>query len=247
MKSRSPTQQRIHEREQIILDTALRLIEESDYGSLTMEHLARQAQCTKGTLYNHFINKEDLLCALGVRYCQKQIEFYQRLESFSSHSRTQVMGLFLAYQIFAFLNRGLFSCVLQIQSNAQLERASATQLSAYRESEMLLVMRLVSAIQYGLDQGDIDAKHRPKTLQLAFTGWATAFGNIALMMSSQGSFLTQQAEREAQLFDATQFMLDGLQWQPISTKKDYQQCWTDIGTRYFKDELDALSKLDLKP
>jgi len=153
-----------------------------------------------------------------------------------------VMGLFLAYQIFAFLNQALFSCVLQIQSNAQLQRASATRLAAYREAEMQLVMCIVSAIQYGIDQGDIPEKHRSNVLQLAFTGWATAFGNISLMLSSQGAFLTQQADREAQLFNATQFMLDGIQWSPLSTEIDYQKTWNGIGERYFKEELKTLGK-----
>lgn len=240
MQTISPAQQRIQQREQAILKAALHIIEERGFGALTMEQLARQAQCTKGTLYNHFINKEDLLCELGSLYCDKQMPFYRKVEAGSINSRERVMGLFLAYQIFAFSNQGLFSCVLQIQSNAQLQRASATRIAAYRDAEMKLVMCIVSAIQYGIDQGDIHEKHRGNVLQLAFTGWATAFGNISLMLSSQGAFLTQQADREAQLFGATQFMLDGLQWSPLSTEVDYKNTWNEIGARYFKKELKVL-------
>lgn len=243
MLTLSPAKQRIKQREETILLAALHLIEEHGFGALTMEQLARQAKCTKGTLYNHFINKEDLLCELGTRYSEKQMTYYRRIEGDSLNSRERVLGLFLAYQIFAFLNRSLFSCVLQIQSNAQLQRASPTRLATYREAEMQLVMCIVSAIQYGIDQGDIPKKHKTNILQLAFTGWATTFGNIALMLSSQGAFLTQQADREAQLFNATQFMLDGLQWRPLSIEKEYQKSWKEIGALYFKSELKILHEL----
>ena len=234
--------QQIKQREEDILKAALILIENTGFGSLKMDQLAQQSGCTKGTLYNHFINKEDLLCELGVLYCHEQMRLYQRLDSYAGNSREKVMALFLAYQIFSFSNKGLFSCVLHIQSDAQMERASAQRLAVYREAEMALVMRIVSAIQLGLDQGDIESHHQSNVLQLAFTGWATAFGNIALMMSSQGAFLTQQADREAQLLSATQFMLDGLAWRPLSTDKDYQKSWTEIGNTFFNQELLMLRK-----
>ena len=61
---------------------------------------------------------------------------------------------------------------------------------------MRVILHMTHIIQDGLDKGHIDTQYQGKVFELAFTGWATAFGNISLMMSSQGAFLTQQADKD---------------------------------------------------
>jgi len=61
---------------------------------------------------------------------------------------------------------------------------------------MRVILHMTHIIQDALDKGHIDTQYQGKVFELAFTGWATAFGNISLMMSSQGAFLTQQADKD---------------------------------------------------
>ena len=65
------------------------------------------------------------------------------------------------------------------------------------------------------------------------------------MMSSQGAFLTQQADRERQLFASVQIFLDGAGWQPLSSEKDYEKSWHEIGELFFASELDELKRRQL--
>jgi AcrR family transcriptional regulator len=242
MKEKSANELRIQAREEKIIQCALDIIDESGFASLRMESLHKRAECTKGTLYNHFINREDLLCEIASRYCVSLMSYYQRLETFNGNTREQVMALFQAYQIFCFSNPALFAGVLQLQNPSLMARGSEKRLTHYRNEEMRLILHMTHIIQDALDEGHINAQYQTKVFELAFTGWATAFGNISLMMSSQGAFLTQQADKEQQLFLATNFSLDGLGWLPLSKDFDYKKTWHNVGERYFKEELEALRK-----
>ena len=150
------------------------------------------------------------------------------------------MALFLAYQTFCFSNPALFACVLQLQNQSLMERGSEKRLNNYRKEEMRVIMHMTHIIQDALDEGHIYAQYQGKVFELAFTGWATAFGNISLMMSSQGAFLTQQSDKEQQLFLATNFSLDGVGWLPLSKDFDYKKTWGSVGKRHFKEELEKL-------
>lgn len=251
MRPDSPTQQKIKQREEDVIEAALLRIEASGYASLTLEQLARDISCSKGTIYNHFANKEDLLLELGIRCYEGQQQFYNRLDNYEGNSREKMMGIFLAYQIYSFLNPGLFSCILNLQNTSVMGKASQERLNRYRTEEMRVVSRLVTTIQGGFDackkkEGSEKIEETPANLlNLAFAGWALAFGNISLMMSSQGAFLTQQADRERQLFTSVQIFLDGTGWQPLSSEKDYEKSWHEIGQLFFAAELNELKRRKL--
>lgn len=54
---------------------------------------------------------------------------------------------------------------------------------------MHLVLHITEIIRKAIDEGDIEPKYKTKVLELAFTSWATAFGNVSLMVHSQRAFL----------------------------------------------------------
>lgn len=240
IKEKNTTELRIQAREEIIIACALDIIQESGFASLKMETLHKRANCTKGTLYNHFLNREDLLCEIATRFCNALMAYYQRLAPFEGSSREKMMALFLAYQIFCFNNPALFTCVVQLQNPSLLDRASKKHLDRYRKEEMHLVLHMTDIIREAIDEGDIEPKYKTKVFELAFTSWATAFGNVSLMMSSQRAFLALQSDKEDQLFLATNFALDGLGWLPLSNSFDFKKSWDKVGQNYFKDELAIL-------
>ena len=246
MRIESPTQKKIKQREKSIIEAAIVHIEQSGFGSLTLDKLAQDVNCSKGTVYNHFANKEDLLVELGILACQRQQYFFNKLNDYEGNSREKIMALFLAYQIYSFINPALFSCTLNIQNSALIENAKQERLEQYHIEEMRVVSHLVTTIQGGVDAGDVKANDSADVLRLAFTGWALAFGNISLMMSSQGAFLTRQADREKQLLMSVQMLLDGGGWLPLSGDKNYEKSWSDVGKCFFSEEIEELKQRELK-
>ena len=64
---RSPRQERSQHKVELMLEAAIRLLEQSDAASLTTNAIAAKAGISIGTLYQYFENKEALLDALVTR------------------------------------------------------------------------------------------------------------------------------------------------------------------------------------
>lgn len=61
-------QREFRRREEEILDTALELFSEPNWESVTIEQIANAAEVGKGTVYNHFASKDELLFRLMMRF-----------------------------------------------------------------------------------------------------------------------------------------------------------------------------------
>lgn len=54
-----------------LLDTALKLIWSSDYNSVGVNEICKQAEITKGSFYHHFESKAELFCQASEHYWEK--------------------------------------------------------------------------------------------------------------------------------------------------------------------------------
>ena len=59
-------QREIREREQLLLRVARKMLIEQGYSGLSMDQLAEATEYSKGTVYQHFSTKEDLVTALAI-------------------------------------------------------------------------------------------------------------------------------------------------------------------------------------
>jgi AcrR family transcriptional regulator len=55
----------LRERERVLLDAAVALLDRDDWQSVTVEQIAERAEYAKGTVYRHFASKDDLYARLA--------------------------------------------------------------------------------------------------------------------------------------------------------------------------------------
>ena len=67
-------------REEEILDAALALCARPDWESVTVEQIAIRAEVGKGTVYNHFESKDELLFRLMMRFYRGLLETLSKVE-----------------------------------------------------------------------------------------------------------------------------------------------------------------------
>ena len=80
-------QREIAERERLILETARGMLIERGYLGLTMDRIADAIEYSKGTVYQHFGSKEDLIAALAATNQDKMAGFFERGATFNGKSR----------------------------------------------------------------------------------------------------------------------------------------------------------------
>ena len=92
------TQRKLRERqarEALILDVAARMVVDRGYLGMNMDRIATETQYSKGTIYQHFTCKEDVLCALAERTAANRVDLFRRAATFRGRPRERmaVLGL----------------------------------------------------------------------------------------------------------------------------------------------------------
>ena len=74
----SPKQQEIRDREELLLDVAQRMLLERGYEDLRMDRIAEAVGVSKGTVYQHFGSRDDLLAAVAARSAATRAALFER-------------------------------------------------------------------------------------------------------------------------------------------------------------------------
>ncbi|MEO1235180.1 MAG: helix-turn-helix domain-containing protein, partial [Planctomycetota bacterium] len=72
MQTLTRKQREIADRERLILDHARRMLLDGGVASLSMDRLAEAIEYSKGTVYQHFSSKEDVVAALFIETCARR-------------------------------------------------------------------------------------------------------------------------------------------------------------------------------
>ena len=100
----SRKEREFQQREQLILDTAQNMLHEHGYAQLTMDRIAEAVEYSKGTIYNHFSSKEDLVCSLCCRCVSNLIELFKRAYDYPGTTRERFAAIGIAYSLYHQLN-----------------------------------------------------------------------------------------------------------------------------------------------
>ena len=115
-------------REQLILDTAQNMLHEHGYVQLTMERIAEAVEYSKGTIYNHFSSKEDLVCSLCCRCVSNLIDLFKRAYDYPGSTRERFSAIGIAYTLYHQLNPLDAQNIQVVKTNAVREKLSDEKL-----------------------------------------------------------------------------------------------------------------------
>jgi AcrR family transcriptional regulator len=128
MRTAQRKAQEVAEREQRLLRTALEVVAQDGMHNLTLARLATEAGYSKGTIYNHFTCREDLLVALSTDSAKRQIRYYQAIADLPWDGVRALYGLMLAYMRHAETAPELFESSIAALANAVGALASPERL-----------------------------------------------------------------------------------------------------------------------
>src|SRR5271165_2360473 len=96
-------QREVRQRETALLGIARKMLIEQGYAGLSMDQLAESTEYSKGTIYQHFSTKEDLVTALAIESMERRVELFLRAEQFVGRSRERMLAIGVADEIFSLL------------------------------------------------------------------------------------------------------------------------------------------------
>ncbi len=235
-------QREINEREQLILATAQSMLHHHGYNYLTMDRVAETVEYSKGTIYNHFASKEDLVCSLCCRCVSNLIEVFERACNFPGTTRERYSAIGIGYSIYHQLHP-LDTQILQIvKNNAIREKISDFKLAEMELLEQKITNLTSSIVQEAIDCGDLDRRYQDSVSTIVFGCWSMHYG--ALMLDQSDIPLHELGFNPVvnMLWKSANIYLDGYQWQPLSTSIDTDSLFEKISTALFDGEIYLLKQ-----
>ena len=221
MKSTLTRKQReVQSREERILELARSMIVQDGYHGLSMDRIAEAMEYSKGTIYQHFSCKEEILMALVNQTMERRLDLFRRAATFQGRSRERMMAIGAAAELFFQLYPDHIETEHTIRISSIREKTSehrrlSLESCEARCSEVVrgVIRDAVAALDLQLSD-DFGVEH------LAFGLWAITFGGYSIAATSPS--LTSLGIHDPLLAIRGNGirLLDGVGWKPLSSEQD---------------------------
>src|SRR5271157_1347728 len=215
-------QREVRQREKALLGIARKMLIEQGYAGLCMDRLAEATEYSKGTIYQHFSSKEDLITALAVESSEQRLALMAKARTFRGRPRERVLALGLADELFVRLHPHYFGSELIIHMADLESRAS----SGLRE-----------IVQEAVEVGDLPGASISTAGDVAFSLFSMAVGTHLCVVNFP--HVVEQlgvVSPPSTMIDNAQALLDGLGWRPLRSEWDYALTHERIIREVFADE-----------
>ncbi len=115
--------EKFKKREELLLNAADQIIKEEGLISFRFSQLAKRANCSMGTLYSHFINKEDLLVTLMAKETQRLLVMHTSVLCM----KLRPAETWLTLNLLPFISPNRFSTSISVLAELPQISASASE------------------------------------------------------------------------------------------------------------------------
>ncbi|WP_437188322.1 TetR/AcrR family transcriptional regulator [Planctomicrobium sp. SH668] len=237
MGTTSRKQREISNREQMLLTVARGMFIEQGFAGLSLDRLAEATEYSKGTIYQHFSSKEDLVAALAIQSSEMRVELFAKAARFQGQnregaSRQKLMALFAADETFAQHHSHYFRSEMIVRMANIEEKVTSERRERLQQLEQQALQFALEPIRHAIDGGELKLPAGWKPEQIAFSLFSLVFGaNFALLNYTTLMRQIGITSRMPHLLNNFNLFLDGLNWAPLSTEFDYS---TFVHTMIYK-------------
>ena len=223
-------------REELILSHARRLLLEKGFQAWNMEQLAEAVEYSKGTLYQHFTSKEDLVLAVSTDALRMRADLFEKAAQFKGKSRERCRAIGFACCEFAYNCPEYFHIEMMLKSASFWEKASEERRQAHAFQGARTWRVLNNIVVQAMALGDLPSGR--------FTPEQATFALVSVTVGShimtQEPILRVQAgisDPMASVRTNQDLICDGLGWQPLLHDYDYASTDKNIVKELFPSAL----------
>lgn len=216
----SPKQQEIKLREQRILDVARSVLIQHGYHGLSMERVAAKVEYSKGTIYNHFANKEEIIVALAIKTVGKRLEMFKQSAQFKGASRFRMLAVGQAAEKFVRDYPDFFMLEQILQLPSVRQKLSERRQHEINSIEVLCMDVVAGIVRDAVSAEDLVLAPDVTPEKLVFGLWSLSSGGFAIAARS-GTLPHLGLDNPFELVhNHTAALMDGFGWAPLSSEYD---------------------------
>lgn len=245
MQSKQMTrkQRELFEREQLILDTAQKIMRDDGIQGLTMERVASEIEYSKGTVYNHFSSKEEIISGISCRCSLNIIEMFTRAKNYAGSHRERIAAIGIAHNLYAQLHPDELRNLQILKSADVREKIPLEKQTELLQLEQQITNIVLEIINDAIKNGDIPTG-QPFIPDSIFLGlWSMGFGSNMLHVSGIPFDKLGIQPPLKMMWVNSHKLLDSYQWQPLSTTFDIEKLKEKLINELFLDEAKQLNEI----
>lgn len=212
-------QREIREREDRFLDEGRSLLLDRGYAGLTMDRLAEATEYSKGTVYQHFANKEDLVVGVLARSCARRQALFERASAFRGRPRDRMAAIGIAAEIFRALHPDAEVVEHLCRTSAIRDNASEKRLQQLERVEQATISVCHGITRDGIAHGDLDLPDNSSVADIVLGLWSMYIGTFAIIDGVPLDQLGFENPMETLRSNAQRF-LDAWNWRPLSCETE---------------------------
>jgi AcrR family transcriptional regulator len=231
-------------RELEMLNCAKEIICTEGEVALTIDKLVKKLPYSKGTIYNHFTNKEDIILALCNAHMAGAAEIYQRALTFKGNSREKALAIHIASLLNAQANPQDFMIGITVKTAGCTSKASEYRQQQHQQIESSLISPIFAHFRAAVDSGECTLPDGMMIEQLAFSCWSVDFGTQLLLMGDMNACsVRSELNVERELINSINLIHDGMCWQPLAKNFDWKASVARMKTELFSAEIAKIEAL----
>lgn len=228
--------QEIELREQKLLRTASQILLNEGFAALSMERLADELKTAKGTVYNHYPNREELLLSLAVQAVNKRQDMFDVASTSRGSSKERMLAVGVACEIYVRSYPQYFLVENMVRHAAIWERCSDAKRDLMRKQEHRCMALVSGVVRSAIADGDLELPTEMRPEEMTLSLWGLTYGSYLLNATSPSlQELGVDSIHRAVRFGA-KCTLDGFQWQPIWTAEQHADLIERICSAVFPNE-----------
>ncbi|MFK7854956.1 MAG: TetR/AcrR family transcriptional regulator [Granulosicoccus sp.] len=235
----SRKQREIADRHNLFLSIARKLVHEKGFHQLSMDVVAEQAEYSKGTLYQHFSCKEEIL----IQICNHTIlvlhSLGQRAATYPGTHRERLLAFAVAHELWLELEPADIYMMQNVHTDGVLDKASEQSLETHNKLQNGILQLVAGIIQEAINDGDLPAG-RINAAELVYGLWSMTYGGQLLRSYQIPLKEMGVLDPGGTITTLIQATLDGLGWKPSMSVEATSTLLVELQTNFFKADIETL-------
>jgi AcrR family transcriptional regulator len=217
-------QKEIQAREAHFVEVARDILLKEGYQGVSIGRVAEETRFSKGTVYQIFGSKEELVTALGMQCRAKLLEITRKAASLPGCPRERMAAIGEAMVFYSKYYADDQRILKLIDAETILAKVPESQRNAMKEYDVQLFFVLVGIVRDGVSAGDLVLRGDSTVQGLSFALWAMIDGSFAASMGSAPLEEAGIPDPTAEVVRIAHYLMDGYGWRPLQSEWDYEAC-----------------------
>ena len=235
MSNLSHRQHEIREREAVVLKKARELLLTEGYFGMTMDRIAEASAYPKGTIYQRFTCKEDVVLALARQCIEKRFDMVRRGASYPGRARERMAAVGEAVSLFVRLNPE-DSRIIHNAGGPIREKGSPERVDALTRLERQTVRFVNGIVADAVAQGDLNLENGLAIEHVTFAVSSLIEGSYSMMENGVPQIALGMRYPVHELWRVYNRLADAYGWRPLFSELDWEEILARIRRTIFREE-----------